>query len=132
MLAALLLILSVAQAGEDWRELPSPVWDEAYAWRPAADATARGEVRRVVLRAFTPGWGVTDTDAELACGAQTMTVRAVRLLDDEGGEVLNAAVPEDERRAEPLYTDAGVLASLYAEVCPGGAPLAERPAAPGE
>lgn len=133
MLTALLLILSVAQAPDGWRALESPEEPGvSSAWRPAADDAGGGDVRRAVMRVTAPGreWTTAEMDVAFACAGQTWTMLGVRALDADGAVMRSVMATAEQLRPEPLYAGDTGYAQIYAELCPGGAPLTARPVHP--
>ena len=134
----LFLMLVFAQAGADWRPLPT-AGGEGYHWRLAADDAGEGPVRRAVLRSpmiptrhrfsmqLSPQLATVEMTAELACANQTLTVLEVRAFDAVGIERRSVIVPEDRRRADQIHEDAAASSALYTELCTGAAPLSARP-----
>src|SRR5690606_26994277 len=129
MLTALLLILSVAQAPGDWRAMETPGEEGTMAWRLAADDAGGGDERRIVLRMTGPdlSWASGEMDIAFACAGQTWTILSARAFDEAGALARSVTPTPEQLRPEPLYADDGGYAAVYAELCPGGAPLPERP-----
>ena len=133
MFARLLSLLALAPAGDPgpWTSLPS---DEggSYAYRLLEPGP--GDAGPRALFRLTPPdareWATGEMIYEFDCGARAWTIVWLRTLDTEGAELRVIAVPEHQRRSEPLYSGDGALAKLYAAACPEGPPLVERPQHP--
>lgn len=131
MIAALLSIALLAQAAEPgpWKALPAEEGGSA-AYR-SIDQGPTGDIRRLVVR-VTPAqpreWTSGELAYELSCSARTLTILSVRSMDADGAEMQFVPVPEDRRTAEPMYAREGIDTTLYADLCPHGAPLVARPA----
>ncbi|MBI2261718.1 MAG: hypothetical protein HYU62_08650 [Caulobacterales bacterium] len=133
MIPSLLSILFLIQAAEPtpWKVLPADE-DGTAAYR-LLDQNEAGDTRRLVMR-VTPSqprdWTTGELVYELSCRARTITILSVRSLDAEGVEMQFVAVPDDRRRAEPMYAEPGMTSTLYSDLCPQGAPLDVRPPLP--
>lgn len=127
MLTALTLILSFVQAGEGWRVLTFPDEVGTLAWRPAAE-----EASRVVMRLESPelGWAAGEMDVRFDCAGQTFTIVSARAFDEAGALVRTVQPLPEQLRAERLYAGDRGHGDIYAELCPGAAPLPERPETP--
>lgn len=121
MLATLLFILSVAQAGEGWRELPPPGGEGSVAWRPASDEADEVGARRVEMWWVAPNRTQAEMTLEVVCAARTRTLFRVRAFDAAGQQLEAVTFPQDQRPKLVVDNDATVWAALYAEVCPDAA-----------
>ena len=133
MIPSLLSILFLVQAAEPapWKVLPAE--EEGTTAYRLLDQNEAGDTRRLVMR-MTPSqprdWTNAELIYELSCSARTMTILSVRTLDAAGVELQAVAVPEDRRRAEPMYASETWSAALYPELCPDGPPLPPPPPPP--
>ena len=133
MIFALLSALSLVQTPEPAAWTPLPGDEEVtYAYR-LLDTDTGGPLRRLVLRLtpvqtreFAHGEMVYDLD----CPARTLTILSLRTLDPAGADLQAVTVPDEYRTPDPVYAEDGPTAALYAQLCPGAAPLPPAPAPP--
>lgn len=130
MVIALLSVLAFMPTGDPdaWTSLP-PDPEGAMAYR-RLPAEPDDPGLRVVLRVIPVEpreWTSMEMTFAFDCRARTTTILAVRVLDADGRELQSVTAPEDRRKAEPIYAGDDASALIYADLCPDGPPLDERP-----
>jgi len=130
MIIALLSALAFAPAGdpEVWTPLP-PDPDGLMAYRrltaEPGDSGPRFLLRVTLHHPWE--WTTGEMTHVIDCAARNVTLVGVRSLDGEDRELQSVTVPEDRRRAEPVYSGDQGYSLIYADLCPEGPPLDEPP-----
>lgn len=118
----LLALLLAAQAP------PEPAWEslgshggieiavDPASARRVAEGRVRIRIRGIAAAAGADGIRTATGTIEVDCAAGTATALDLRGLDADGRLMLNAIVPEAERRAEPIRPDSP-NAAVRARVC---------------
>ena len=133
MLVALLSAFVLMPSGDPdvWTSLPLPPDAEGtMAYRRLAAEPDDADPRMVLrVTPFEPrAWTSGEMTYAFDCNARTMTMLGLRSLDADDHELQSVAVPEDRRKAEPIYAGDDAYALIYADLCPDGPPLDEPPA----
>lgn len=110
---------------------PEPAWQSLgvqegieTAYDPASvrrdGARVRVRIRGVREAVGPDGFRTATGTAEIDCAAGTSVAIDLKAYDAAGGLLLNALVPEADRRPEPIRPGSP-NAAVRAAVCPGGA-----------